>query len=175
MPLHELTERASDRTSPRWECPSEGRRNESRSPLAAARFDACKHLHSTLQRFATLGVRRPPSLQSQRQKLLLRRSESFCLAFFIEPFRRLVGMSLDLASQLVADGPRRLDLAPHARRDFQARSKGLLQPLGRNPFCDGVLGIGLEQRQDIAPPIDGDVDHVLCSDCNFRRSIVAGA
>ncbi|MCK9685396.1 hypothetical protein [Scleromatobacter humisilvae] len=60
-------------------------------------------------------VLRPPCLQSQRQKLLLRRTQPFRLTLFIEPSRRLVGMLLDLASQPVADGTRRFDLAPHAR------------------------------------------------------------
>ena len=54
-------------------------------------------------------------LQGERQKLLLRRTQPLGLALFIEPPSRLVGVLLDLASQLVADRPGRFDLAPHAR------------------------------------------------------------
>ena len=55
------------------------------APLAAMRFDVRKRFHLPFERFAPFTVRRSPSLQGQRQKLLLRRTQDLGLAFFIEP------------------------------------------------------------------------------------------
>src|SRR5262249_22309181 len=81
------------------------------------------------------------------------------LAFLVQPAGGLAAVLLDLARELVADRPRGLDLAPHAGRDLELRREGLLEPLGRGAGGQGLLGEGLEQRQDVAAARDGEIGH----------------
>ena len=85
----------------------------------------------------------------------------------------------DLPGQLVADGPRRLDLAPHAGRNLQRRRESLLQPLVRSPGGECLLCVGLEERECVLSSGDGRVGHLSCLRCNefrqhCRRGLTAG-
>jgi hypothetical protein len=80
-----------------------------------------------------------------------------------------VPWSLDLPGELVADGPRGLDLTPHARGDLKRRRKGLLETFGRSSGRECPLRIALEQRQHVTPSGDGWVGHFAYSRCNACR------
>ncbi|MCR6474604.1 hypothetical protein NU688_00420 [Variovorax sp. ZS18.2.2] len=76
-------------------------------------------------------------------------------------------MPLDLPREVVADGPGALDLAPHARGDFDLLRKGLIQPFGWQTGGNGALKKAAMQRKDIATARDGGIGH--CSKTTTRQ------
>lgn len=143
-----------------------------RSPIAGgcapegfdiARFELLRQpqrcLHARLQLSAPSGVRPAPGSKRQVKKRLLCFGKYGGLSLLIEPAVRLRAVRFDLPCQLVADRPRRLDLAPHARRDLQLRGEGLFEAFRRCAAGQLSLCVLLEQRQRVAPSGEGDVRH----------------
>lgn len=115
----------------------------------------------------------PPGGARQGHKSFLGRIGAGGLPMvLVQPAKRLAAVMLELARELVADRPRRLDLAPHAGRDLRPRRETLLQPLGRHASGDGRAGELLEQRQGIAPANEGEVGHNVDGMQQLRGPIV---
>jgi hypothetical protein len=93
----------------------------------------------------------------QPQELLLGRARALGRMGLVQPAGRGGASHLDLARQLVADGPAALDLAPHAGADLQLLREGLLQALGRLAGAHAFFGEALEQAEGVLAAVDGGV------------------
>ena len=109
---------------------------------AAFRSDSCNCSRSAL-RPAALAERYPVNASSRNAASAAVGEHGHSLV--VQPARRPTRHRLDLPSQLVADGSRRLDLTPHAGRDLQRGRERLLQTLRRRALCQRLLGVVLEQ------------------------------
>ena len=116
-------------------------------------------LYYALQPLPPLRISPPPSLQRQRQKLLLARRQSLTRPLFIEPSSIMLANRLDLPRQFVPDRSTAFDLAPHAGANLQSLREGLLEPLRRDARAHLRFGKLLEEREDVLAAIDGDVRH----------------
>ena len=124
----------------------------------------CRQLRS--QMLFAAAVRRPPGGKRQIQKRLFNRCDGMRYTPLIEPSAWLGAQLLDLSRQLVADRPRRLDLAPHARRDLQVGGKGLLESLGRGTGSHRPLGVSLKQVENILSPQNCGIRQFVYVRCN---------
>ncbi|WP_286533755.1 hypothetical protein [Variovorax sp. J31P179] len=76
-------------------------------------------------------------------------------------------MPLDLPRKDVADGPRTLDLAPHAGRDLELLREGLVEALGWQAGGDRLFEKAPMEQQRIAATDDGEREH--CSKTTTTR------
>ncbi|WP_286371948.1 hypothetical protein [Variovorax saccharolyticus] len=110
----------------------------------------------------------PPSLPRSSDEALLRRIRRIGdQVLSVEPTGIDIAVPLDLPRQDVADGPRTLDLAPHAGRDLKLLREGLVQPLGRQAGGDRLFEKAPMEQQRIAATEDGEREH--CSKTTTTR------
>ncbi|MDM0065956.1 hypothetical protein [Variovorax sp. J31P207] len=110
----------------------------------------------------------PPSLPRSRDEALFRGIRRIGdQVVFVEPTGIDIAVPLDLPRQGVPDGPRTLDLAPHAGRNLELLREGLVQALGRQPGGDCLFEKAPMEQQRIAATDDGEREH--CSKTTTRQ------
>ncbi len=99
----------------------------------------------------------PPSLPRGSDEALFRGIRRIGdQVFFVEPTGIDIAVPLDLPRKGVADGPRTLDLAPHAGRDLELLREGLVEALGWQAGGDRLFEKAPMEQQRIAATDDGE-------------------